>query len=208
VFQQLTKYLSQYKQVSIPEIGSIELVYQSASLDVPNKRIEPPSYLPRYSDRDTVKEHQLNFLAADLNTDKVSVQQQLQIFGRELQKRIHNEAFLWRGIGRLEKTDSRILFHPDVLPNEGLQHIKAEKILRENVMHTVLVGEQEVQKKHLREESVAVSEKRSYLNIIGWILAAAAIGFIVFMLYQDNFQTTASGNKTKIVPARTQPLSK
>ena len=206
MFQQLSKYLSQYKQVSIPEIGSIELIYQSASLDVASKMIQPPAYLPHYSNRDIVKEHQLNFLAADLNTDKVSVQQQLQNFGKDLEQRIQNEAFLWRGIGRLEKNDAHILFHPDMASNSGLQPVVAEKILRENVMHTVLIGEQEVQKSQGYEETTTVvSGKRSFAVLAGWILAAAAVIFIVFMLYKGNFQTPATGNKMKVVPAGNSP---
>jgi hypothetical protein len=87
VYQQLATYLSQYKQVTIPQVGSFELVPKPAMLDVASKLIHPPGYLPQYSDRDFVKEHQLNFLALDLNADKEIVKEELENFGKDLKKK-------------------------------------------------------------------------------------------------------------------------
>ena len=210
MFQQLTKYLTQYKQVSIPEVGSFELVYRSATLDIGKKLVQPPSYFTNYSDSDLVKDHQLNILAQDLNTDKPSVEKLLQQFGSELKRRIQSESFIWKGIGILEKKDSQIFFHPDV-PHaswQGLQPVKAEKVLRDDAMHTVLVGEREVRKSHLQEGVADSFTKRSALVIIGWILAVLAIAFIVFMLYRGGFQSTSTGSKWEISPSTNQPTHK
>lgn len=201
---ELHQYLSQYKQVSIPEVGSIELEYEPASLDVASKMILPPAYRPQFSNKDAVREHQLHFLAAGLHTEQQLVQEQLQHFGKELKRKIQHDAFVWRGLGKLQHSDARILFHADALPNERLQPVIAQKILRENVRHTVLVGEQEVQKSTALEDAAPGVEKKSYATLIGWMLIAAAAVFIFFMLYKGNFQTPASGNKTKIVPAQSR----
>lgn len=209
MFQQLTKYLTQFKQVSIPEVGSFELVYRSATLDVGKKLLQPPSYFTNYSNSDFVKEHQLNFLAANLQTDKPSVEKQLAQFGKELKKRIQAGSFLWKGIGRLENKDTQILFHPYLSDAPaGLQPLNAEKIIREDALHTVLVGEREVQKSHLQETVIDSFRKKPVAIIVGCILAAIAVGFILYMLYKGNFQATATGNKWKIVPSTNQPTSK
>lgn len=208
MFQQLTKYFTQYKQVSIPEVGSFELVYQSATLDVANKLLQPPSYFTNYSKTDLVKEHQLNFLAVHLQTDKPSVEKQLIQFGKELKNQIQSDSFLWKGIGRLENRDTRILFHPDYAETEVLQPIVAERVLREDAMHTVLVGEKEVQRSHVPETAIDSLRKKPVAIIVGWILAVLAIGAILFMLYRGNFQSTATGNKWKVTPSSNRPTSK
>ena len=112
MYQQLVKYLSQYKQVSIPQVGSFELVPQSAMLDVASKLIQPPTYLPQYSDKDSVKEHQLNFLALDLNTDKEQVKEQLENFGKDLRTKIKHGPFSWKGVGKLQDANAEMVFHP------------------------------------------------------------------------------------------------
>src|SRR5687768_12771602 len=109
-------------------------------LDVASKLIQPPTYLPQYSDKDSVKEHQLNFLALDLNADKDAVKEQLENFGKDLRTKIKHGSFSWKGVGKLEDEDVKMVFYPDVLEIKGLQAISAEKVLRKNVQHTVRRG--------------------------------------------------------------------
>ena len=208
MYQQLATYLQQYKQVTIPQIGSFELVSQSATLDVASKLINPPVYLPQYSDTDSVKEHQLNFLAVDLNADKFMVKEQLENFGRELKTKIQGGILTWKGVGRLESDDSKMFFYPDVVEIKGLQPMPAEKVLRKNVQHTVLRGEQEVLSASFYVEKKASVKKRSIVGIIGWIAVVLSIAFIVIYLYTDGLTATASGTKMKVVPDSTTPTYK
>ena len=200
MYRQLATYLAQYKQVSIPEVGSFMLVPQSAKLDVASKLIQPPVYLPRYSDEDLVKEHQLNFLALDLNADKEIVREQLENFGRELKTKILHGALSWKGVGRLESEEAKMVFYPDPIEIKGLQPISAEKVLRKNVQHIVLRGEQEVLSAPFYEEEKKIKKKKSLVSLIGWIVVAVSIVFIVVYLFSDGFKTPASGTKLKLVP--------
>ena len=200
MYQQLATYLQQYKQVTIPQIGSFELVSQSATLDVASKVIHPPVYLPKYSDRELVREHQLNFLAVDLNADKYIVKEQLENFGRELRAKIERGALIWKGVGRLESEDAKMVFHPDVVEIKGLQSMPAEKVLRKNVQHTVLRGEQEVLSASFYDEEKKINKKKSLVNLIGWIVVALSIVFIIVYVSSDGFKTTSSGTKMKLVP--------
>lgn len=198
MFQQLATYLSQYKQVAIPGVGSFELVQQPATLDVASKLIKPPLYLPRFSDRDSVREHQLDYLALDLNSNKDSVRTQLEEFGRELKKKIQHGALLWKGIGKLFSEDAKMVFQPDEIEIDGLQWMPAEKVLRKNVQHTVLRGEQEVLSASFYEEEKTVGKRRSLVKLIGWIVVALAVIFIIVYLYRNSFNTSASGNKMRV----------
>ena len=200
MYQQLATYLYQYKQVTIPQIGSFELIPQSATLDVASKVIHPPVHLPKYSDRELVREHQLNFLAVDLNVDKYIVKEQLENFGRELRAKIERGALIWKGVGRLENEDAKIVFHPDVVEIKGLQTMPAEKVLRKNVQHTVLRGEQEVLSASFYDEEKKTDKKNSLVNLIGWIVVALSIVFIIVYVSSDGFKTTSSDTKMKLVP--------
>ena len=208
MYQQLSKYLSQYKQVSIPQVGSFELVPQSAALDVASKLIEPPFYLPQYSDKVLVKEHQLRFLAVDLNAGRDEVSEQLENFGIELKNKIQGGIFLWKGVGRLEATNAKFVFHPDVLSIKGFQTISAEKVLRKNVQHTVLRGEQEVLSNSFYEEEKTLPKKRPVMVLIGWTIVLVSFLFIAFYLYRNNFNATASGTRMKAAPANISPTHK
>ena len=208
MYQQLAKYLSQFKQVSVPQVGTFELVQQSALLDVASKLIQPPTYLPQYSDKDLVKEHQLNFLALDLNADKDQVREQLENFGRDLRTKISQGVFTWKGVGKLESADLKMVFHPDVLEIKGLQAIPAEKVLRKHAQHTVRRGEQQVISSSFQEEEKPVLKKKSLVRFIGWAVVILAVAFIAIYLYMNGFSSTSSGNRTKISPSNTSSTHK
>lgn len=209
MYQQLAKYLLEYKQVSIPQVGSFELVPQPAILDVASKLIQPPTFLAQYSDNDVVKEHQLSFLALDLEADTEQVKKQLENFGRDLRTKIKQGAFSWRGVGKLEDADVHIVFHPDVLEINGLQAIPAEKVLRKNVQHTVRRGEQNVMpSSSFQTEEEPVLKNRSSINVIGWTVVILAIAFIAIYLAKEGFNSTSSGSRMKIVPSATSPTYK
>jgi hypothetical protein len=208
VFQQLATYLAQYKQVTIPQVGSFELILQPATLDVASKLIEPPLYLPRYSDKDSVPEHQLHFLALDFNTGKEQVREQLENFGKELKGKIQSEVFSWKGIGKLENAGAKLVFYPDVSTIKGFQPVPAKKVLRKNVQHTILRGEQEVVSASFYDEEKKVEKKRSISSLAGWMVVIISVVFIAFYLYQQGLRTSSSGTKMKVVPSSTSPTHK
>ena len=208
MYQQLAKYLSQYKQVSIPQVGTFELVPQSATLDVASKLIYPPAYSTRYSDSVLVKEHQLNFLAIDLNAGRDQVMEELESFGRELKRKIQGGVFSWKGIGRLEGKETTTVFHPEVFVSEGLKPIAAEKVLRKNVQHAVLRGEQEVFSASFYDEEKTFKKRVYVPTLIGWIAVALSALLILYFVYRNNFSPTSSGTRMKVPPATESPTYK
>jgi hypothetical protein len=208
VYQQLARYLSQYKHVSIPQVGTFELVPQSATLDVASKLIYPPSYFTKYSDSVSIKEHQLNFLAIDLNEGRDQVLEELENFGRELKRKIQAGVFSWKGIGRLEGKETATVFHPEAFVSEALKPITAEKVLRKNVQHTVLRGEQEVLSASFYDEEKAILKKKSVAILIGWIVVALSVLLILFFVYKNNFSPASSGTRMKVKPATESPTHK
>lgn len=194
VFNQLTTYLLQYKRVSIPSVGTILLIQHPAQLDVASKQLLPPGYTAELREDETVSEHQLAFLAARLNDEKEGVQQSLAETGRWLKEKINSDGFNWQGIGLIRQSSDAV-----VVPATALDAIPAERVLRDDATHSLLVGDQQMTSTEMAslkaEDGKVVKSKHSIYMIIGWIILLLAILYIVFVLYQGRFRMGASGAK-------------
>ena len=174
-------------------MGTIQLVQQPAQLNVAEKIILPPSYTAELKGDETVPDHQLNFLSAALQQERESIHQNLDDLGLGLKEKVRGEGFEWNGIGTIRSSGGAI-----TVPVAGLEPVPAERVLRQDAEHTVLVGDQEMtstQIAGMREGEVAGKRKRSIWMIIGWILLILSILAIVFVLYQGKFRIGATGSK-------------
>lgn len=194
VFNQLTKYLLQYKRVSIPSVGTIQLVQQPSQLNVADKLLLPPTYTVGLKDEETVPDHQLNFLAAALKEEKESILYSLQELGSWLQEKVRGEGFDWKGIGTIRQNGPAVL-----IPVDGLGEVPAERVIRQDAEHQVLVGDQHLTSTQItgrkEVEEVVTGSKRSIFMIIGWIVLILSILYIIFVLYQGGFRVGATGSK-------------
>lgn len=193
MFNYLTKYLLQYKRVSIPSVGTIHLVQQPAQLNVADKLILPPFYATEFSNEDDVPEHQLSFLSSSLNEERENIQQSLNELGLWLKEKMNGEGFDWKGIGVIQPSNEAVA----VLPIKALEPVPAEKVFRQGAEHRVLVGDQHLtstQIAGLKEETT--KSKRSVLVIIGWIVLLLSILYIIFVLWQGKFRVGATGSKS------------
>ena len=198
----LTKYLLQYKKVAIPHVGQFELQPHSATFDFGDRLIYSPTYKTKFTLKDRVEDHQINYIAVATGSDETMVTRQLDVLGTALKNKIQQQAFEWQGIGQLKWSDnSGIIFHPAAISVSGLQPVNAHKVLREKVQHTVLVGDHEVQTSGSQQTDDIVyrpvKKKRTVLLIAG-ILTILAIGFIVYHFYANGFQTSSSGYQQKV----------
>ena len=134
--------------------------------------------------------------------------EELENFGRELKRKIQTGVFLWKGIGRLEAKETTTVFHPEVFVSEGLKPIIAEKVLRKNVQHTVLRGEQEVLSASFYDEEKTFRKKVHVPTLIAWIAVLLSVLFIGYFIYRNNFSATSSGTRMKVSPAAESPTYK
>lgn len=191
----VTKYLLQYKRVCIPNVGTFELVANSPQLNVADKLISSPAYLTRYFPGQEVTDHQYNFFAS-AGMEKERLMQELFLFGEKLKRKIQTSPFYWKGFGTLKCISSEVLFEPDEIVIEGLQPVPAQKVLRENVQHNMLVGDQEMTSQQVTEALTHVEYKRPWFIIAGWVLLIVATIAIIIFLYMNNFRTTSTGLQT------------
>lgn len=187
----LSKYLIQYKRVCIPHVGTFELVQLSPKLNVAEKLLTPPSFRTRYLDLEVIPQHQFDYLSPEVTKE------QLMSFGEKLKSKIQQSGFHWNGFGKLSFSSNEIKFEAEQLTVEGLPPIPAEKVLRENVQHSVLVGDHEMTSQQVNDSLAPIESKRSVVMIVGWILLIVAVVAIVILIYTKNFRSTSTGMQTR-----------
>ena len=191
----LAKYLYQYKQLYIPGIGSFEVVDQPARLEYADRLIYPPVAEIRYSEGGALSDTQMEYLEEELGTDRFAIEKKLQLFGQDLKQRLNGTPFEWPGLGTLNFRHNRVEFHPATVT--GLAPVEAHKVIRENAQHMVLIGEQEVRSGDVPEYLHGTSPKRSVFVLVGWILLALAILFLVYYFYKEGLKPESSGSRVK-----------
>ena len=175
MFQELTKYLFQNKQVAIPQVGVFQLVQKPAMLDYANKLIQPPSFTVQFSS--TEVEHHID--DTYLNSNGFSLDE----FGKRLKIAIEKGRLIWNGVGSFQSKNGQIEFYPQQISVDALTAVDANKVLRENVQHQVLQGEKQVMQsiKDMDDEVIQPMEKNSYTLIVGWILVIILFAFIIYL---------------------------
>jgi hypothetical protein len=199
VLAQLARYLLQFHQVHIPSVGTIRLVQRPASLDVASKLIHPPSFTLDFSEDGWLGKHQLWHFSTHLHFDEGATRDALQDAGVQLRRAIEKAPFTWNGIGTFSYYNQEILFEPQQ-HKPVLQPLPAERVVREGVQHSVLVGDQVVLSNGTRDIEEAVEKSWNWRLIAGWAAVILSLFFILFYLYQHQFQSTASGLQDELVP--------
>jgi len=150
----------------------------------------PPSFQTRYLNLEIIPQHQFDFLSE-------MSKEELMLFGEKLKNRIQQSGFDWYGFGKLSFVSNEIKFEPQEMKVAALQIIPAEKVLRENVQHNMLVGDKEMTSQQVTDVLTKTEIKKPVLMILGWIILIAAILAIVVLLYMRNFQSTSTGMQTR-----------
>ena len=192
VFPLLTQYLFLYKKVCIPHVGMFEIIQEPPQLNVADKIFTPPGFKTKYAGEDFVPEHQFDFFSAAAN-EKENIKQELFSFGERLRNKIQQSPFYWKGLGTLRYHFNEIIFEAEEIKLISFQNIPAQKVLRENVQHHLLVGDRELSSREVTEALNQVKQKTPWFIIVGWMILLLAIIFILIILYAKNFEPAAAG---------------
>ncbi len=196
---QLARYLLQFHQVHVPSVGTIRLVQQPAALDVASKLIHPPHFMIDFSEEGWLTRHQLWHFGMQLHFDESATRDALQNVGIQLRRTIESAPFLWNGVGSFSYTDQRILFEPQQ-PDPVLLPVPAERVIRLGVQHEVRQGDQLVRSNAEAGYTEPDEKQWDWRQITGWAAVVLSVFFILFCLYQQQFQPGAAGLHDKIVP--------
>ncbi len=188
---ELTSYLFQFRKVHIPHVGSFHIRYTAARLDFADRMLYPPHYQLIFNEEGELDRHQVQFFDAHENNTNT-----IDHFGQHLKEKVIKNPFVWKGLGKLEYADNRIIFHPE--SRKYPEPVAANKIIREREQHAVLVGETERSSGDTSYIKDKVLVKRSATILVGWIVVTLAALFIAWHLYRNNFGVQGSGSQMKV----------
>ncbi|MDP4128605.1 MAG: hypothetical protein Q8918_00185 [Bacteroidota bacterium] len=198
----LNKYLFQHKSISIPGLGTICLETQPASLDSSTRTILPPVYYFRFDKySDTPDKDFFSYLATIRQIPEYEAMRQYNEFAYALRDRInHLQKTVWEGVGELKKDQEGNIQFDSTLQNPFfLQPVSAEKLVRANAQHTLLVGDRE---RTSDEMSKWFSEEPVQGNRLWWLVAlitgVAALLLIAIHFSSHGWNVESTGNQQAI----------
>ena len=177
MLQTLTAHLLQSNQLHIPYVGLFRIEHNSAVLHFADRLLEAPYSKISFEPVDSSHDFKHEFAASDN-----SYEERITDFGQNLKNSLAASPFIWSGVGTLEIQNYQVVFQPEV--NIPLSPVTANKVLRENRQHAILVGDQEQNSTDTSFIAEGTNKKKTWLWI-GWIIFLIALLLIGWMLYKD-----------------------
>ncbi|MGZ5247035.1 MAG: HU domain-containing protein [Flavitalea sp.] len=202
MFEVLNSYLVQNKSISIPGLGTIYVERIPARYDFVNRSILPPAYQFRFDKYfDAPDKEFFTYLASEKQIADFEAIKIYNEWAYEFRNRIRGEEIVtWDGVGVLQQDPSgEILFEPINDLNADINPVRAERVVRTDAAHSMLVGDKETTTTEMTE---FLQEDVSSRKKTGWIIAAvvAAIALSVFFIrfYSKGFNVESTANEQRI----------
>jgi nucleoid DNA-binding protein len=204
------RYLSFQKKVSLQGIGTFSVEHLPARLDFPNRLLYSPEFILHFSSSATGNDEQFeNWLQKELNVDKEEVKTLQQNLSADFQRSLSEKGEITlNGLGVFTKDEQRLLHFSSLYEAIKGNPVTAEKIIRKNTSHSILVGEQE--KTSVEMTELLTGSKRKPLNL-WWIIVmalflSALVAILYFAIYSP--QWSKQGNNQKLKLKEAPPLHK
>ncbi len=191
MLSELTEYFIKYKKLYIPSLGSFRLTELPATLDFADRLIYPPTCKVSYFENEERDEDQIIFISETKGIDKANAEQQLSELGQQLKNKIQQSDTTLKGLGTLKYLDEKFIFQP--YAHNLLLPVTANKVIRENAHHAVLVGEQEMQSNNMHEVRHIRAKQIPFYILAALIILILAIAYIIYRFYSKGFSTSAAG---------------
>jgi hypothetical protein len=198
----LNRYLFLHKSIPIPGLGTICMESQAATIDASTRTIHPPVYRFRFDKfSDSPDKDLFAYLSVQQKISDYEALRQYNDFAYSLRDRLNyfREA-PWEGLGILKKDDmGDIHFESSILNPSFLQPVPAEKVVRTNAKHMLLVGDRE---RSSREMSDWFAEEPIHGNKLWWLVALiggiAAALIILIHFSSRGWNVESIGNQQTI----------
>jgi len=202
MYDVLNKYLFQHKSISIPGLGSLVAETIPAVADFANKQLLPVQLKFRFDKYfDSPDREFFNYLSNKNNIPDFEAIKWYNEFAADLRYKIRTEEeAVWEGVGVFRKDfGGEVVFEPDAPRFDFYPPVKAERIIRSDARHSILVGDKEKTNYEMAEllnDEVFV-EKESWW-IYALILAAIGLSILFFHLYSHNLRWGVTGNQQEL----------
>lgn len=199
----LTTYLVHHHSVSIPGLGTIYIERIPAQVDFINKQILAPSYHYRFDKfHDSPHKDFFHFLASSRQMPDYEAIKYYNEWATEFRNRIrNNEIISLEGVGTLEQDNSgEIVFTSQGSLAAFLNPVPAERVIRNNAQHTMLVGDRETTNVEMTERlgEETYVEKESWW-IYALIIAAVSLVAIFFYFNKNGMNVESTGNQQRVI---------
>jgi hypothetical protein len=199
-------FFIQNRSVSLPGIGTFSLFSISAHSDFATRKIFGPSYSIHFSSAtDSPSKEMFSYISRKKNISEWEAVRLVNEFAFELNSRFKKgEKVDWPGIGTLESGSAgQLLFEPERIKYQFIPAVAAERVIRKENDHSVLVGEQEMHKSDMQEWL----EHESYVEEkAGWWIPAAVIGaialLVLFFSLLNQQVSTYGGRQSTVTPSQ------
>lgn len=187
----LNSYLHQHHSLCIPGIGTIYIERTPARSDFTNRQILPPGYHYRF-DRffDTPDKNFFSFIARARNIQEYEAIKWYNEWAYDVGAQLRKESVLnWEGVGTISRNENGDVVFETFAPIEAhLVPVPAQRIVRTNTSHTMLVGDKEVTNIQmtglLNENGKHPGHKSNWMLYV--LLAVVAIALVVFLVMYNN----------------------
>jgi len=205
MYGELHQYLILHKQLNVPGIGTFQVERKPADVDVAGKMIYPPAYtIALHHSNATPSKKIFTWLAAELNISEYDALARFNDFAFDVRNKIMaGEKLLWNGIGILSKgMAGEIRFEASLKGISIGEPVAANKVIRDDAEHRIMVGEQEKTSTEMLEWLNPVQRKRSYWWVLSLLIGLLAIAFITWHFYSKGLVTSAAANQQKLDPQK------
>jgi hypothetical protein len=198
----LNRYLFLNKTIAVPGLGTICMESQPAYIDASTRTIQPPAYRFRFDKfSDSPDKDLFSYLSSEQHISDYEALRQYNDFAYSLRDRLnyYREA-PWEGLGTLRKDDmGEVQFDSSIENPFFLQPVPAEKVVRANAKHMLLVGDRE---RSNSEMSDWFAEEPVHGNRLWWLVALlggiAAILVIMIHFSSHGWNIGSTGNQQTI----------
>lgn len=178
MLQTLTAYLLQTNKLYIPHVGTFRVDHQPAVLHFADRLLYPPqSNIFFKAVTDAQKNDTVLFVGENFSEEALSD------FGQKLINGLAAGPFIWPGVGTLELRDDRVFYQPE--SSLGFLPVPANKVLRENRQHAILVGDQEHSSADISFMGKGVAGKKRTWLWVGWLLLLIALFLIGWIIFKE-----------------------
>lgn len=198
----LNQYLFQHSGINVPGLGTIFIERTPAKSDFVNRQIYPPEFIFRFDKYyDTPDKDFFAYLSSGMSIPDYEAIQEYNQFAQDFRSKIKLEdKAIWKDVGMFIKNSSGdIEFQQLPVYQHLYEPVVAERILRSDTSHAILVGDREKTNfemtELLNEDNQQKVVKKQVWPLYAIILFAVALIFLMFHFYKYGVTLESISNR-------------
>lgn len=198
----LNQYLFQHSGINVPGLGTIFIEKTPAKSDFVNRQFFPPEFIFRFDKYyDTPDKDFFTYLSSGMSIPDYEAIQEYNQFAQEFRSKIKLEdKAIWKDVGMFIKNSSGdIEFQQLPVYQHLYEPVIAERVLRSDTSHAILVGDREKTNfemtELLSEDNQQKVVKKQVWPLYAIILFAVALIFLMFHFYKYGVTLESISNR-------------